>query len=138
VHTCTRSMPAWQSPTEFSVTLSLSELNTEFFLCTPCTSADEGSTVSLLSFSEVNLPLSTHSLQDNVHCLHSKTQRRETIETYSILHQFTHSNQSDLRKRSDFIFFLSSSLLCNHFRALAPFSQSPTHVIMGRDQALDH
>jgi hypothetical protein len=30
---------------------------------TPCTSTDEGSTLSLLSFSEVTSPLSTHTLQ---------------------------------------------------------------------------
>jgi len=43
-------MPSWQISTEFSITMLLSELEKEFFLCTPCTSAGEGSTISLLSF----------------------------------------------------------------------------------------
>jgi hypothetical protein len=61
VHTCTGSMPTWQSSTESSVTLVLSELNKEFFPCTPCTSADEGSTISLLSF-PLRLNLCQHTL----------------------------------------------------------------------------
>jgi hypothetical protein len=39
------------------------ELEKNSFLCTRCTSADEGSTLSLLRFPEVVSPLSTHTLQ---------------------------------------------------------------------------